>query len=136
MKKWDRIIMLIIIIILIWIIWILLFNRQENSIQSDIFEKKKMCVEMRNSYEKYVIEKYIGNDHSMGDVELFYNSERDTCLWAFRYYWSTENETYQRFFIEDFMNWDEEMFKCGWFDWRKNLECEEQRKQKKIELWK
>ena len=130
--------MLIIIIILIWIIWILLFNKQGNNIQSDIFEKKKMCVEMRNSYEKYVTDKYIGDldDRFIGEVELFYNSERDTCLWAFRYYWTFEDGNYKHFIIEDFMNWDERMFFCGWFDWLQQVECEGKRKEKKIELWK
>ena len=137
MKKWDRIVMIIIIIILIWIIWILLLSKWESEISNnDVFEKKKMCIEMRNSYEKYIKDLWTieGLEQSVGEVEMFYNLERDTCLWAF---WVSSNIAWYtiRFVISDYMNWNEEIFECIA---RNNtfFECEEKWKQKKIELWK
>ena len=89
--------------------------------ENDSFEKKKLCTEMLVSYEDYLKKTWnvVEDDwyfQSVNDVDLFYSSSYDSCIWTFylrsNMYSSSVNDITMNYMIYDYTNWNEELFSC------------------------
>ena len=109
--------------------------------QEDTFEKKKKCIDLREWYIDYLnYTRYHEKDSNwyfteIWDVYIFYSPEYDSCIWAHRRYWNQNlnNKTHDIYSINDYLNWDKEIFYCTTFN-EKN--CLEKWEEKIKELWK
>ena len=143
-KKLAITIMWVIIFILCCIIVFLFIKLNNNTANSNItntFEKKKMCAEMRDEYEKYLKKTWNWEDNSwwhhysveIWDVDLFYSKEYDSCIWAY-YSFADEDWNFSRgYVISDYMNWNKEILRC-WTD--KDTDCYSKRNKKVDDLKK
>lgn len=120
-KKWIVIpIIVVVCLVLIWFLVKFLSNWSSGS-SSDIFEKKKLCTEMLDSYEDYLKRTWnvVEDDwyyQSVNDIDLFYSSSYDSCIWTFylrsNMYSSSVNDITMNYMIYDYTNWNEELFSC------------------------
>ena len=146
MKNRRNILIIVLVIIIISLFRIVVnlkssYNEINNiqSNNSDAFEKKKKCVEMRKSYEEYLNKTWVIEDswdwyyQILWDFDIFYNSERDSCLGAF---WTSSNMYSEpktmRFAIYDYLNWNEELFSCVE---KADNDCMNEWNNKKKDLW-
>ena len=120
-KRWIVIFFSVVVCFaLIWFLVKILSNWFSSS-SSVIFEKKKLCTEMLDSYENYLkktwtVVKAGWYYQSVNDIDLFYNSSYDSCIWTFylssNMYYSSINDITMNYMIYDYTNWNEELFSC------------------------